>query len=127
MPGGCQQKITQKIAEKVVEKSLEGENGGVKVYIDAGSGKVKVAGDIKGFVYPGAKVEATYEAENGKAVSMTTNDPPEKVAKYYVKKFGKPTLKALQGKGLFLVWNNGLSVMSGREGNLTRVVVTLGR
>ncbi len=120
MPGGCQQKV----AEKVVEKAVESQTG-AKVDIEAGGG-VKVEGELKEVTYPGAKVDVTYEAEGKRAVVMKTKDDPQKVMDYYVKKFGPPALKAQQEDGIFLSWDNGMTVMISREGGWTTVAVAEG-
>ncbi len=120
MPGGCQQKIAEKVAEKAVEAQ-----GGGKVDLNVGSGSVNITGDLKDIVYPGARVEATYEAEDGKAMAMSTDKSPEEVAAFYVKKFGKPAVKAMQENGISMVWENGLSVtaVADKDGGITRIMV----
>ena len=120
MPGGCQQKV----AEKVVEKSVEARTGG-KVDIGTG-GDVKVEGEMKKMLYPGAKVDMTYETMGKEAVVMRTRDDPQKVMDYYVKKFGSPSVRAKQEDGIFMSWENGVVLMIGKEGNWTTVALTKG-
>lgn len=120
MPGGCQQKV----AEKVMEKAVETQTG-AKVDIGTG-GNVEVEGEMKGMLYPGAKVDMTYETMGKKAVVMRTKDDPQKVMEYYVKKFGPPSVKAKQEDGIFLSWNNGVIILIGEEGDWTTVALTKG-
>jgi len=80
-----------------------------------GSGSVNIIGDMEDMVHPGAKVEATYEAKDGKALSMSTNRSPEEVAAFYIGKFGKPAMKTTQGDGISMVREEGISVTANRE------------
>ncbi len=122
MPGGCQQKVAEKVTEEVAKKAIETQTG---VKVNVGNGEsVEVGGEMKDMLYPGAKVDATYENLGNKAVAMRTKDSPQKVMEYYIGKFGDPAVKATQEDGIFLSWKNGVTVLIGKEGDWTTVGLT---